>query len=132
MAQEFEITKVSEDEPRKWDGPNGVVYYIKVMLDGHNKPVTIGKKSKDALKVGDKVFGDIKTSDYPEDGFKAASNFGGAGVDTARLETKLDAITGDVKLMLSFVRQMQKGEPELDTVVEDIGDDPINLDGIPF
>lgn len=130
MAQEYTITKISEDEPREWKGEFGTVYYIKVKLEGHNKPVTIGKKSPDALKVGDKVFGDIKPTEYPEDGFKSVNPVG----DNSKLENKLDAIAGDVKLLLSFVRQLQKDEPiqELDNVVEDIGDEPMNLDDIPF
>lgn len=48
------------------------------------------------------------------------------------LTEKLDAIAGDVKLLLSFVRQLQKDQ-EKDTVADfDIGDEPINLDSIPF
>jgi hypothetical protein len=52
-----------------------------------------------------------------------------AGSDT----TKLDAIHGDVKLILSFIRQMQKGDTptkQLDTVVEDIGDGNITIDDL--
>ena len=51
---------------------------------------------------------------------------------SSNLEGKIDAIAGDVKLLLSFVRQLQKGEKEVDTVVEDIGDGPIDMSAIPF
>ena len=69
--QDYKVVKVSEQEPKKWDGPNGTVYYIKTMLEGHDKPVSIGKKSADALKVGDTVYGEIQPTDYIGDKFKA-------------------------------------------------------------
>lgn len=72
--QEYKITKVSQQEPREWNGPNGTVYYIKVMLEGHDKPVSIGKKKPDALKEGFTVYGTIEPTDLPEDKFKAAQN----------------------------------------------------------
>jgi len=71
MAQEYEITRVSEQEPRTYTGDFGTTYYIKVMLKGHAKPVEIGKKSPDGLKVGDTVFGTIRPTEYPTDGFKS-------------------------------------------------------------
>lgn len=134
MAQEYTITKVSEQAPRQWNGEFGTTYYIKVMLEGHNKPVEIGKKDPNALKVGDKVFGDIRTSEYPSDGFKSARQFNGGAVDLTPITQKLDAIHGDLKLLMSWQRQDQKQEKEFvpDVVVEDIGDEPINLDDIPF
>lgn len=76
---EYKITKVSDQPPRTWDGPNGTVYYVKVSLDGHDKPVEIGKKNPDALSVGMTVNGTIKPTDYPADSFKAESTFGGGG-----------------------------------------------------
>lgn len=80
---EYKIIKVSEQEPRTWDGEHGTVYYIRVMLEGHDRPVEIGKKSPDALKVGDTVYGTIKPTDYPSDSFKAAQKpFGGGGGKT--------------------------------------------------
>lgn len=71
MAQEYTIEKISEQEPRKWDGPHGIVYYIKVKLKDVDKPVSIGKKKPDALKAGMTVYGTIEESDLPEDKFKA-------------------------------------------------------------
>lgn len=72
--KEYTITKVSTEEPRTWDGPNGTTYYIKVMLEGHQKPVSIGKKQPNSLNVGDKVFGQITETQYPEDKFTAGKN----------------------------------------------------------
>lgn len=37
---------------RKWNGQNGVVYYFDILLDNHDRG-SIGKKSKESLKVGD-------------------------------------------------------------------------------
>lgn len=72
MSQEYKITKVSADKPREWPNPHGgTVYYIKVMLEGHDKPVSVGKKAPDALKPGFTVYGTIEPSDLPEDKFKA-------------------------------------------------------------
>lgn len=77
--REWKVIKVSQDEPRKWDGPNGTVYYIKVRLEGHDKPVSIGKKSPDAIKEGDTVFGEVQATEYEQDKFKAGQKpFGGA------------------------------------------------------
>lgn len=79
MAQ-YKITKVSVEEPRKWDNPKGgTIFYIKTLLEGHDRPVSIGKKSPDALKVGDTVYGTINPDpEHPEDKFKAdPPQFGG-------------------------------------------------------
>lgn len=68
---EYKVTKVSEQKPREWEGPHGTVYYIKVMLEGHNRPVSIGKKSANALKAGDTVYGTITPDpNFEEDKFK--------------------------------------------------------------
>lgn len=69
MAQEYTITKVSDEAPRPWK--NGISYY-KVRLEGHPRPVSIGKKSVPA--VGNTVYGDITAgADYAkEDNFKSA------------------------------------------------------------
>lgn len=74
MSQEYKILQVSEQEPREWNGPHGIVYYIKVKLEGHDKPVSIGKKKPDALKSGYTVYGTIEESDLPEDKFKSEQN----------------------------------------------------------
>lgn len=75
MAQSYKITQVSSQPPREWAGPKGTVYYIKLKLEGHPKPVSIGKRSPDALHVGDVVYGTI-TADYnhEEDKFKSEPN----------------------------------------------------------
>ena len=68
---EYKVTKVSEQEPKKNDGQYGTTYYIKVMLDGHAKPVEIGKKTPDAIKTGDTVYGTVIPTEYQTDKFKA-------------------------------------------------------------
>ena len=64
---EYRITRVSQDVPREWGQGEKKTYYIKVMLDGHSKPVSIGKNSPTALKVGDTVTGRIVETQYTED-----------------------------------------------------------------
>lgn len=72
------VVKVSEQEPKLYNGQYGITYYIKVMLEGHSKPVEIGKKSPDAIKVGDVLSGTIIPTQYQTDKFKAeAKPFGG-------------------------------------------------------
>lgn len=93
MSQEYKITKVSAQPPKEWEGSHGKVYYIKVMLEGHDKPVSIGKKSPDALKTGDTVFGTIVPTDYEEDKFKAESKqFGGGGGREPKDEKAIQAM----------------------------------------
>lgn len=67
---EYKIGMIDIDPPREWNGPKGKVYYITVGLEGHSKPVTIGKKTPDALKVGDTVYGEIEPTDYTTDKWK--------------------------------------------------------------
>jgi hypothetical protein len=67
----YKVSKVSEQEPKKYEGQYGVTYYIKVMLEGHDKPVEIGKKTPDAIKLGDELFGEIIPTEYQTDKFKA-------------------------------------------------------------
>jgi hypothetical protein len=104
MAQDYKISKVSSSEPRKYESEYGTVYYIKVMLEGHKKPVSIGKKSPDALKEGDVVYGDIQVKpDYDEDGFKAVKkpdgggySRGGKSQDEQNAIIKMNALTNSV------------------------------------
>jgi hypothetical protein len=78
---EYIVERVSSQPPREWDGPNGKVFYIKTKLRGHDKAVSIGKKSADALKEGDTVYGTITPDpSHDEDKFKAeAPAFNGGG-----------------------------------------------------
>lgn len=68
---EYVIERVSQEEPREWGEGEKKTYYIKVMLKGHDRPVSIGKKSPDALKVGDVVHGTITETQYDTDKFTA-------------------------------------------------------------
>ena len=70
MSSEYKVTRISEQEPKKYDGQYGTTYYIKVMLEGHEKPVEIGKKTPDAIKAGDTVYGSITATEYQTDKFK--------------------------------------------------------------
>lgn len=63
-AQEYKVTKVSTQEPKVYEGQYGTTYYIKVMLEGVDEPVEIGKKSPDALKQGDTVYGTVTDGQY--------------------------------------------------------------------
>ena len=70
----YVISKVSEQEPREYynETYKSTTYYIKVQLEGVERPVSIGKKTKDALKVGDEVSGTIISEpNYGEDKFKS-------------------------------------------------------------
>jgi len=81
----YTINRVSEQPPREWANPQGgTVYYIKVMLEGHDRPVEIGKKKPDALSAGQVVSGNILSKpEFEADGFKAdpmpSSHSGGGG-----------------------------------------------------
>jgi hypothetical protein len=77
----YKITKVSEQPPRTWEKPKGgTIYYIKCAVEGWEKPIEVGKRSPDALHVGDELHGTITATEYPNDKFKAdPPAFGGGG-----------------------------------------------------
>lgn len=77
---DYQITRVSDDV-KEWKGPKGTIYYHKVLLDGWEKPVSIGKKKAHALSPGDTISGTIERTDAPEDKWHAApmGSFGGGG-----------------------------------------------------
>lgn len=66
---EYEIHTIGEAKPWPKDSPT--VFYIDVGVVGHDKLVSVGKKSPDALKVGDKITGEIIPTEYNTDKFKA-------------------------------------------------------------
>jgi hypothetical protein len=72
--QEWTIEKVSQEPAREWNNPKGgVVYYKKVKLAGHDKPVSVGKKDPSVLQVGSKLSGHIEVNvSDAEDKFKPA------------------------------------------------------------
>jgi hypothetical protein len=85
-AQEYTITRVSSEAPREWGTGQMKTYYIKVAVDGHVKPISVGKKSPDALKVGDTIYGTIiEDAAHSEDKFKSEQNpgFGGGSAKAA-------------------------------------------------
>lgn len=77
---EYKVARVSDEEPREHfnEQYKTTTYYIKVMLEGHARPVTIGKKSRDALKIGDTVNGTILPTEYDTDNFKSEFNKAGS------------------------------------------------------
>lgn len=84
---EYTVERISEKPPREWEGKHGTVYYIKTKLSGHNKPVEIGKKSPNALSVGEKVYGTIEATEYESDRFKAERKpFTGGGKDEGAIK----------------------------------------------
>lgn len=70
---EYKIVRVSQEAPKEHfnEKYNSTTYYIKVMLEGHTRPVSIGKRSANALKAGDTVHGTITTTEFDTDNFKA-------------------------------------------------------------
>lgn len=103
---DYKIVKVSQQPPREWynETYKSTTYYIKVQLEGHNKPVEIGKKKPDALKAGDVVSGKIIPKDgYPNDNFKPDPvSFGGGNrkEDPAKQDSimRMNALTNAVSL----------------------------------
>lgn len=113
---EYKISKVSDQEPKKYDGQYGTTYYIKVMLDGHAKPVEIGKKSPDALKAGDTVYGSITPTEYQTDKFKGEQKpFEGSKGSFNKVEdpAKQDSIIRQSSMKAS-IDLVSNGKIELD------------------
>lgn len=67
---EYTVTKLMNDIPKLWKGPHGDVYYHSVTVAEHDKPLSVGKKEANSVKVGDTIWGDIIETDYLEDKFK--------------------------------------------------------------
>lgn len=87
MAQDYTITQVSAQAPREWGEGSMKTYYIKVKLEGHDRPVSIGKKAPDALHVGDTVYGTIANDpSHDEDKFKSEQkpNYGASTPPTSK------------------------------------------------
>lgn len=166
MGQTYTITKVSQEKPHEHVNSYGTTYYIKVMLDKHNKPVSIGKKQPDALKVGDTVYGRVVPTQYETDNWqgeqpqpdhpapttnqaytpkdqdliRAQWAIGQAVASGYRAPEEIEANAKTLFAMADRVKQSAPITPE--TVakvftpdpVYDLppGDEPINLDDIPF
>lgn len=84
----YTITRVSSEPPREWaprDKPEQKTYYHKVQLDGHPKPVSVGKKKPNSLRVGDTINGTIEKTAMAEDKWHPeALNPGGGGQGSSR------------------------------------------------
>lgn len=80
---DYKITKVSSQPPKEHGEGERKVYYIKVQVEGHDKPISVGKKKPDALNVGDVISGTITPTEYDTDNFKPTPKaYGGKQVDT--------------------------------------------------
>lgn len=87
---DYKITRVSQKPPNEWfdQAHNSTIYYISVMVEGHPKPISVGKKKPDALHVGDVISGNILPDyEHGEDKFKATpmaqAGFSGTGFSTS-------------------------------------------------
>lgn len=79
---QYKVTKVSEETPKEWGEGTNKTYYIKVKVDGHDKPISVGKKSPNALSVGDELNGTITPTEYDTDKFKPEPKAFTPGVKT--------------------------------------------------
>ena len=116
MSNEYKVIRISEQEPKKYDGQYGTTYYIKVMLEGHEKPVEIGKKTPDALKAGDTVYGSITATEYQTDKFKGEQKpFEGSKGSFNKVEdpAKQDSIIRQSSMKAS-IDLVSNGKIELD------------------
>ncbi len=96
----FTIKHIHQDPPKEWKGPNGVVWYRTVDLFEHDKPVSIGKKTPDALKNDMEIFGDIIETDFIEDKFKASPP--PAQTSFTGNDERGDAITASMVVKIAF------------------------------
>lgn len=109
---QYQVRVLSEDPPKEWKSPAGnVVYYIEVMVEGHDKPISVGKKSPDALKVGDTIWGDIIPTEFPVDKFKPSAPPQGVSASKPVGDSKFLKDTSDTPL-----RVFTAGLPYIDTV----------------
>lgn len=125
MAQEYKIGMIDGSEPRKWSGPNGDVFYITVGLEGHPKLVSIGKKSPDALKVGDTVYGTIVPTDYLTDKWKGeappqGSGGKGGGGSENKFQRDVTAIPLDVWRTLIGIQGVPTNQTEFHRFFETV------------
>jgi hypothetical protein len=67
---EYTVISLMNDKPKLWKGPHGDVWYHGVNVEGWDKPISVGKKEANSIKVGDTIYGDIIETDYIEDKFK--------------------------------------------------------------
>lgn len=70
---EYKIIRISPEPAREHynNQYNTTTYYIKVQLEGHPKAVSVGKRTPDALKPGDIIYGTILPTTYDADNFKS-------------------------------------------------------------
>ncbi len=110
---QYKVTKVSEETPKEWGEGTNKTYYIKVMVDGHDKPISVGKKSPNALSAGDELNGTITPTEYDTDKFKPEPKAFTPGVkteDPAKQDSimRMNALNCAIGLA-SAAREDQKG-----------------------
>lgn len=123
---EYVIEMIDSEPAKRWDGPNGTIYYKNVGLGGHPKPVSIGKKTADALKVGDTVEGTIIPTDYLTDKWKHAAkpqgspSSSGDGQSENKFQRDVTAIPLDVWRTLIGIQGVPTNEVEFHTFFETV------------
>jgi hypothetical protein len=75
---EYTVMDISPETPREWGEGSKKTYYIKVKVKGHDKPISVGKRSPDALVIGQIISGEIQTTTFDTDNFKPTTNVPGA------------------------------------------------------
>lgn len=103
---EYKVVRLMNDNPKEWKGPHGVIYYHSVEVEGHDKPLSVGKKEANSIKVGDTIYGDITATDYIEDKFKASPRPEGA-TGSQSFDDRGDAITASMVVKIAFQAFMQ-------------------------
>jgi hypothetical protein len=130
----YKVTKVSEQEPKKYEGQYGTTYYIKVMLDGHSKPVEIGKKTPDAIKVGDELYGEIIATEYQTDKFKGERKpftpGGGRQEDPAKQDSiiRQSSMKAAIDLVVSGKIELSNLYVQADEIVAWVKGDSVRLE----
>lgn len=130
----YKVTKISEQEPKKYEGQYGTTYYIKVMLEGHSKPVEIGKKSPDAIKVGEELFGEIIPTEYQTDKFKGERKpftpGGGRQEDPAKQDSiiRQSSMKAAIDLVVSGKIELSNLYVQADEIVAWVKGDSVRLE----
>lgn len=79
MSQETTAKVVELLNKRKWDGPNGTIYYQTVKMDNGDVG-SIGKKKEDHFRVGDSItYTKEQRGEYTDFKEVRSNNFSGAG-----------------------------------------------------
>lgn len=98
---EYKVNSLMKDEPKKWESKFGTVWYHSVIVEGHPKPISVGKKEPNSIKAGDTLYGDIIETDYLEDKFKPSAPPQGNSNQSGQ-DDRGDAITASMVVKIAF------------------------------